>query len=166
MSLQQCKLTRAVDLKMFCAIRGPKRRSKRHKVTLSRYRPKVAYRVGRGIALLFLDLDARRGWVVSTTPRPLHPRERPGTHCTGGWLGLRAGLDVCEKSRPPTGFDTRTVQPVAQSLYRLSYPAHGQRHLPHKIFLNYKGKVVPLQAWTGSEGSRRLRLPDFKTIGT
>jgi hypothetical protein len=31
---------------------------------------------------------------------------------------------------------------------------------------NYvKGKAVPLQAWTGPEGSRRLRLPDFKTIG-
>jgi len=28
------------------------------------------------------------------------------------------------------------------------------------------GKVIPLQAWTGPEGSRRLRLPDFKTIGT
>jgi len=25
---------------------------------------------------------------------------------------------------------------------------------------------IPLQAWTGPEGSRRLRLPDFKTIGT
>jgi hypothetical protein len=29
-----------------------------------------------------------------------------------------------------------------------------------------KSKVIPLQAWTGPEGSRRLRLPDFKTIGT
>jgi len=29
-----------------------------------------------------------------------------------------------------------------------------------------KGKVILLQAWTGPEGSRRLRLPDFKTIGT
>jgi hypothetical protein len=29
-----------------------------------------------------------------------------------------------------------------------------------------EGKVIPLQAWTGPEGSRRLRLPDFKTIGT
>jgi hypothetical protein len=28
-----------------------------------------------------------------------------------------------------------------------------------------KGKAIPLQAWTGPEGSRRLRLPDFKTIG-
>jgi hypothetical protein len=24
-----------------------------------------------------------------------------------------------------------------------------------------KGKAVPLQAWTGPQGSRRLRLPDF-----
>jgi len=29
-----------------------------------------------------------------------------------------------------------------------------------------KGKEIPLQAWTGPEGSRKLRLPDFKTIGT
>jgi hypothetical protein len=55
---------------------------------------------GRGIALHSLDLGARRGWVVSITPRPLYPRKRPGTHCTGGWVGPRACLDVCEKSRP------------------------------------------------------------------
>jgi len=29
-----------------------------------------------------------------------------------------------------------------------------------------KGKAIPLQAWTGRECSRRLRLPHFKTIGT
>jgi len=29
-----------------------------------------------------------------------------------------------------------------------------------------RGKTIQLQAWTGSEGSRSLRLPDFKTIGT
>jgi hypothetical protein len=29
-----------------------------------------------------------------------------------------------------------------------------------------KGRAIPLQALTGPEGSRRLRLPDFKTIGT
>ena len=41
------------------------------------------------------------------------PRERPGTHCTGGWVGPRAGLERCGKSRPPPAFDPRTVQPVA-----------------------------------------------------
>ena len=29
-----------------------------------------------------------------------------------------------------------------------------------------KGKAIPLQARTGPEGSSRLRLPDFNTIGT
>jgi len=29
-----------------------------------------------------------------------------------------------------------------------------------------KGKAIPLKTWTGPEGSRRLRLPDFKTVGT
>jgi len=32
--------------------------------------------------------------------------------------------------------------------------------------LKGKGKAIPLQAWTGPEGSRRLRFPDFKTIST
>jgi len=27
-------------------------------------------------------------------------------------------------------------------------------------------KAIPLQAWTGPEGSRKLRLPDFKTVGS
>jgi hypothetical protein len=29
-----------------------------------------------------------------------------------------------------------------------------------------KGKAIPLQDWTGPEGSRSLRPPDFKTVGT
>jgi len=29
-----------------------------------------------------------------------------------------------------------------------------------------KGKAIPVYTRTGPEGSRRLRLPDFKTIGT
>jgi len=40
------------------------------KVKWSCYRPGVAQRVGRGIALLFHDRDTRRGWVVNSTPRP------------------------------------------------------------------------------------------------
>jgi hypothetical protein len=59
---------------------------------------------GRSIALLLLDLGTRRGWVVSTTLRQLYTRERPGTHRAGCWVGPRAGLDVCEKSRPHWDF--------------------------------------------------------------
>jgi hypothetical protein len=36
----------------------------------------------------------------------------------------------------------------------------------HPIKSKGKGKAIPLQAWTGPEDSRRLRLPDFKTVGT
>ena len=86
--------------------------------------PRLWPRGSRGIALLFQDLGTRRGWVVSSTPRPRftpgknpvpivqEARWAPGPVWTG------------EKSRPPPGFDPRTVQPVAQSLYRLSYPTH------------------------------------------
>jgi len=34
------------------------------------------------------------------------------------------------------------------------------------VTFSFVSKAVPLQAWTGPEGSRNLRLPDFKTIGT
>ena len=53
------------------------------------------------------------GWVVNATPRPLYPRERPGTHCIGSWVGPRTGLDRCGKFRLPPGFNPRTVQSVA-----------------------------------------------------
>jgi len=29
-----------------------------------------------------------------------------------------------------------------------------------------KGKAIPLQVWTGPEGSRKMRFPDFKQIDT
>ena len=60
---------------------------------------RTAHRGSRGIALLFLDHGARRGEGSASRPA-LYPRERPGTHCTGGWLGPWVGLDRCRKSRP------------------------------------------------------------------
>jgi len=32
--------------------------------------------------------------------------------------------------------------------------------------MKIKVKAIPLQAWTGPEGSRKLRLPAFMTTGT
>jgi hypothetical protein len=52
----------------------------------------------RCIVILFLNLGARKGWVVNVTSRPLYPLKRPGTHCTGGGVGPRAVLDGCGKS--------------------------------------------------------------------
>jgi hypothetical protein len=34
------------------------------------------------------------------------------------------------------------------------------------IYNTCKNKAILLQAWTGPECSRRLRFPDFKTVGT
>ena len=48
------------------------------KIKWSRYRPGVAQRVGTGIALLFHGRSTRRGWMVSSTPRPhFTPRKDP-----------------------------------------------------------------------------------------
>jgi hypothetical protein len=38
------------------------------------------------------------GGGVGATDRPLYPRECPGAHCKGGWVGPRTGLDGCGKS--------------------------------------------------------------------
>ena len=68
----------------------------------------------------FFNIGARWGWAVNATPRPLYPRESPGTHCIGGWVGLRGGLDGCRISRPH--WDSIPDLPAhSESLYRLSY---------------------------------------------
>jgi len=35
------------------------------------------------------------------------------------------------------------------------------RHIILSLVLYYKGKAVPLQAWSDPEGSRKLRFPDI-----
>jgi hypothetical protein len=61
-------------------------------------------------------------------PAALPTGKRPGTHCTGGWVGPRAGLDGCGKSPPPPpGFDRRTVQHVASRNTDWAFPG------PHYI---------------------------------
>jgi hypothetical protein len=71
---------------------------------------KTYWRSG-GIAPRILNLGARWRWVVSFT---LRPRERtPGTHWTGGWMGLRASLDAIAKRKIPSPW-TPVVQPVAK----------------------------------------------------
>jgi hypothetical protein len=52
--------------------------------------------------------STRDGWWMfnATTPG------MNGTHRTGGWVGLGAGLNRQGKSLISTGFEPRTVQPV------------------------------------------------------
>ena len=59
-----------------------------------------ALRGSRGIAPLFLQARRQMGrWVVNSTPWQFYPRDRPGAHFIGGWVGHSAGLDGCGKSR-------------------------------------------------------------------
>ena len=90
------------------------------------YTGRTAPRGSRGIALLFHDQRHQKGVRGQRhAPAALYPWERPGTHCTGGWVGPRAGLDRCGKSRPPpTGIRSPDRPERSQSLYRLSHPAH------------------------------------------
>jgi len=55
--------------------------------------PGVGYKYSSTLSLTSA-LD-EGGCLLNVTPRPLYPRERPGTHCIGGWVGPRAGLDRC-----------------------------------------------------------------------
>ena len=77
----------------------------------------------RGIALLYLDHDTRRGEGLASHSGRSLPRDRPSTHCTGEWVGPRAGLDRCGKSRPHRDSIPGPSSP-SHSLYRLSYRAH------------------------------------------
>ena len=64
----------------------------------------------RGITILSLTSALDRD---KATPRPLYPQERPGTHCIGGWVGPRAGLEGCGKIFAPWGIEPRTLQTMA-----------------------------------------------------
>jgi hypothetical protein len=101
--------------------------------------------------------------VVSTMPRPLYPWERPGTHCTGDWVGPRAGLDVCEKSGP-TRIELPDLPACSQSLYRLSYLAPGlQQYNVHKTNLSkslqwFSGLDMQTDKWTNTKVQPTLHV--------
>jgi len=63
-----------------------------------------------GCTLSLTSAVDRDGWLA---PISFHPREIPGAHCIGGWVGPRADLDGCGRACHPPGFDLRTIQPVA-----------------------------------------------------
>ena len=83
----------------------------------------MAQRVGRGIALLPMTAALEGGkWSVARPGRTLPPgKNRNPFHRR---LGGPQGRSGRAENLVPTGIRFRTVQPVAQSLYRLSYQAH------------------------------------------
>ena len=85
--------------------------SKKVKVKLSHYTPSVVQRVGRGLVIVFHACGTRSGWVVSSTPWP---------HFTSGKtrypfyrrLGGPQGRSGRAENLVPTGFRSRTIQPI------------------------------------------------------
>jgi hypothetical protein len=68
-----------------------------------------------------MEMGGQRHALAALPPPP----ERLDTHCTGGWVGPRGGLDRCRKSLPPPRFDPRTAQPVASRYTDCAIPGHG-----------------------------------------
>ena len=68
--------------------------------------------------------------------------------------GPQSRFGRVRKISPPQGFDPWTVQPVASRYTDWAIPAYTG---------TFKGKAVPLQAWSGPEVSRKLRFADFMT---
>jgi hypothetical protein len=62
------------------------------------------------------------GWAVNATLRSLYPKARPGTHCTGGWVGPRPVLEGAEHLAT-TGIRAPDGPARSESLNQLSYPA-------------------------------------------
>ena len=96
---------------------------------------RTAHRAIRGIALLFLDHGTRRGWGFNVTLRPLFtpgkdpvPIVQEAGWATGPvWTGA-------ENLAPRRDSIPGPSSPVAQSLYRLSYPAHYEMNAWGKWF--------------------------------
>ena len=61
----------------------------------------------------FFNLDAR--WMcVVFTPRPLYPREKDGTHSTGGLVNATAGLEWGRKNLHSRRLELYTVQALVK----------------------------------------------------
>jgi len=97
-------------------------------------------------------------WVVNATRRPLYPRERPVTHCIGGWVGLRAGLAGAENISP-AGIRFPDRPACSESLYRLRYPDSRNAAVPPK----YKCRRADLHGsgtcLSGGSGDYTLNVP-------
>jgi hypothetical protein len=102
-----------------------------------------AERGSRGIAPLSLTLalDGMSSQRHALAALPLE--KRSDTHCTGGWVGPRAGLDGCGNSLPPPGFDSRTVLPLASRYTDCIIQGHLMGKAAAKMTTHHHSLVKP-----------------------
>ena len=76
--------------------------------------------------------------MVNTTPCPLYlPGKRPGTLCTGGWVGPQHRSGRVRKNSHSTGIRAHGPSSPFESLYRMSYPD------PLETYHAYTNAVTP-----------------------
>jgi len=88
-----------------------------------------------------------------------------------GFNSAFKGLNMASKNTVLTAIHwTETCEflltSISISVQRCAAYRHSKRSELSTGQSKGKGKAIPVQARTGPEGSMRLRLPDFKTIGT
>ena len=68
-----------------------------------------------------------------------------------------------KKSNDTIGNRTRDLPACSAVPQATATPRAPSVHVWETLLFKGKGKSVPLQAWTGPEGSRKLRFPDSVT---
>ena len=84
--------------------------------------------------------DARWGVGQRHAPAALLPGNRHCNHRIGDWVGPRAGLDGCGKSRHYRDSNLQTVQPVASRYTDYVIPAHTKKY--DKLILQMIRRVI------------------------
>jgi hypothetical protein len=110
-------------------------------------------------------------WPASRPVRALAPGERTaGTHCTGGWVGPRTGLDIEARGKillPLPEIESRSLGPSArsQTLYWLSYPAHKLTYSLNVKQVCFKNtKAISNQFVSASVEQRKLCNADILNL--
>ena len=113
-------------------------------------------------------------WAKRHTLAALYPRERCGTHCTGGWVGPRAGMDVCWKCRlhrdsipgqsssASIRYTEYATRPTERELYViLILDAIGSHKSPWAVKFFHANEIwwSFKQKWTADAGCGRLTPP-------
>jgi hypothetical protein len=78
--------------------------------------------------------SALDGVEFNATARPLYPREIPGTHCIGNWVGP-GPVWTGAKYHATTGINPRTVWPLARRYTDWAMPSHAKGNKSGKFFL-------------------------------
>ena len=101
-------------------------------------------------------------------PAALPPGNRPGTHCIGGWVGPRAGLDGCEKSLPhrdsipgPSSSKQVAIPTELSDIGGLILTGRKQKYWERKVSQYY---LVPLQTSRGQAWDRTFHNPEDQNL--